>query len=178
MSKQSENPFQDYEEYMAKNPFQTLKLLLPFFPPKNHKTIVILIKFLELKYTMDYFKKGNHISFGQTLEEDASPFDKISAIMDFLPPKEQESMEQMLGMLSMMEAFQAMNSDEDSSSDMNNCENSDSSVLEPNICKEEACSQTETNDCEKFSFPDTEKSFPEDTAVPDADITLCSNIHF
>ena len=58
MSKQPENPFKNYEDYMSKGPFQTIKLLLPFLPAKNHKNMVILIKFLELKYTMDFFKKG------------------------------------------------------------------------------------------------------------------------
>ena len=108
MSKQLENPLKNYDDYMANAPFQTIKLLLPFLPMKNHETMVILFKFLELKYTMDYFKKGNRISFCETLPKDASPVEKLTAMMDFLPQREQSSLEEVLNMLSVFEAVQSM----------------------------------------------------------------------
>jgi hypothetical protein len=107
MSEHPENPFQNYEEYMANGPFQAIKLLLPFLPAANQKQIVILIKFLELKYTMDYFKKNRSLSFSSGIQETASPLEKLASVLDFLPAREQESLEQMLNMMSVMEAFQA-----------------------------------------------------------------------
>lgn len=168
MSKQPENPFKNYEDYMAKGPFQTIKLLLPFLPAKNHKNMVILIKFLELKYTMDYFKKGNQISFCSNIQEDASPLEKISSMIDFLPPKEQESIEQMLGMISMMEAFQTMNAEEDSESVDASEENTNSKpVVNSDDIPQDAPSDV-SSDTSDTSTNASEKH----------NITNCSNIHF
>lgn len=152
MSKHTENPFQNYEDYLARSPFQTIKLLLPFLPASNQKTMIILIKFMELKYTMEYFQKGNQLfSFNTNLSEDASPLEKFSAIIDFLPPKEQESMEQILSMMSVMEAFQTMTDDEDEEDD------------------------DEDDDDDEEDTEDLEENLQPDAL---SDITICSNIEF
>lgn len=182
MSKQPENPFKNYEDYMAKGPFQTIKLLLPFLPAKNHKNMVILLKFLELKYTMDFFKQGNRISFCSNLQEDASPLEKISSMIDFLPPKEQESIEQMLGMISMMEAFQTMNAEEDSESE--SCTGSrESPASEPfsDFQTSPASRPVAASDDSPQDAPSDAASGTSDTSTDVSekpDITICSNIHF
>lgn len=161
MSKHPENPFQNYEDYMAKGPFQTIKLLLPFLPAANQKTMVILIKFLELKYTMDYFKKGHHLSVCSNIPEDASPLEKISSIIDFLPPKEQESIEQMLSMMSVMEAFQSMSGDEEPDTMENN------PTPEEDFQPEENPQSEENFNWEDF-FNSKASSHQEETSNPDS----------
>lgn len=199
MSKQPENPFKNYEDYLAKSPFQTIKLLLPFLPASNQKTMIILIKFMELKYTMEYFKKGNQLfSFNANLPEDASPLEKFSAIIDFLPQKEQESMEQILSMMSVMEAFQTMTGNEEEDDDEDeedddtkytneNLQPKDTEVSGKNLQPEDAETSYENY------FPSVEAAVSEENedaaaclppadnaSNPDAlsDITICSNIEF
>ncbi len=164
MPKHPENPFQNYEDYMANGPFQMIKLLLPFLPAANQKNMLILIKFLELKYTIDYFQKGHQLSFCSNLSEDASPLEKISSIIDFLPQKEQESIEQMLNMMSVMEAFQSMTGDEDTE-DAENCSHSEeNSCAKEDFCWEEA-SDSKDNHLKKESSEfegDSPKEQPSD----------------
>lgn len=177
MSKHPDNPYKNYEDYLAKSPFQTIKLLLPFLPTANQKTMIILIKFMELKYTMEYFQKGNQISFGANLPEDASPLEKFSAIIDFLPPKEQESVEQILSMMSVMEAFQTMT--DDAEEDDEDEDDEDSEEYFPTDESSEKSS-------EKNSWDLTESSCPPDVSQTEtasdkdalSDITICSNIEF
>lgn len=182
MSKQTENPFKNYEDYLARSPFQTIKLLLPFLPASNQKTMIILIKFMELKYTMEYFQKGNQLfSFNANLQEDASPLEKFSAIIDFLPPKEQESMEQILSMMSVMEAFQTMTEDEEDDDE------EDTEDFEENLQSEdietsyenffpsvEAAASEENEDAASCLTPTDNASDPDALS----DITICSNIEF
>lgn len=176
MSKHPENPYKNYEDYLARSPFQTIKLLLPFLPAANQKTMIILIKFMELKYTMEYFQKGNQISFNASLQEDASPLEKFSAIIDFLPPKEQESVEQILSMMSVMEAFQTMTGEEDDENDDE--DDSEEYFTTENFTTEESS--------EENSWDLTESSCPSDISQTEtasdqdalSDITICSNIEF
>lgn len=168
MSKHPENPFKNYEDYLAKSPFQTIKLLLPFLPAANQKTMVILIKFLELKYTMEYFKKGNPFSFSANLQEDASPLERVSSIIDFLPPKEQESVEQLINMMSVMEAFQTMTEEESEAPDENEDLEETFQPMEPSP--------------EEEDYDDSEETFQQVESSSDSndlsDISICSNIEF
>ena len=163
MSKHTENPFKNYEDYLAKSPFQTIKLLLPFLPAANQKTMVILIKFLELKYTMEYFKKGNPFSVCSNLQEDASPLERVSSIIDFLPPKEQESVEQLINMMSVMEAFQSMTEEESEDSDES------FQTAEPSYEEEDYDNSEET-------FPPMEEPSSDNDDL--SDISICSNLEF
>ena len=192
MSKHPENPFKNYEDYLAKSPFQTIKLLLPFLPAANQKTMVILIKFLELKYTMEYFKKGNPFSFSANLQEDASPLERVSSIIDFLPPKEQESVEQLINMMSVMEAFQTMTEAENEEPEENKDFEENEDFEESFQSVEPSHEEENYNDSEDL-FQSTEPSYEEEhydsedpfhSAEPSSDnddssdISTCSNIEF
>lgn len=162
MSNHPENPFKNYEDYLAKSPFQTIKLLLPFLPAANQKAMVILIKLLELKYTMEYFKKGNPFSACSNLQEDASLLERVSSIIDFLPPKEQESVEQLISMMSVMEAFQNMTEEE-------------SEASEETFPPADPSPQEEDYREEEEPFQPMEVSSDNEES---SDITICSNIEF
>ena len=186
MSNHTENPFKNYEDYLAKSPFQMIKLLLPFLPAANQKTMVILIKFLELKYTMEYFRKGNPFSMCSNLQEDASPLERVSSIIDFLPPKEQESVEQLINMMSVMEAFQTMTEEESEAPEENEDFEESFQPVEPSREEEDY------NDSEDFfqsaepSYEeeryDSEETFQQVESSSDSDnvsnISICSNIEF
>ena len=185
MSKHTENPFKNYEEYLAQSPFQMIKLLLPFLPAANQKNMVILIKFLELKYTMEYFRKENPFSMCSNLQEDASPLEKVSSIIDFLPPKEQESVEQLINMMSVMEAFQTMTEKESEDPEENEDFEESFQSVEPSHEEDyndsEDLFQTAEPSYEKELY-DSEETFQ--SAEPSSDnddlpdISICSNIEF
>lgn len=168
MSNHTENPFKNYEDYLAQSPFQMIKLLLPFLPAANQKTMVILLKFLELKYTMEYFRKGNPFSMCSNLQEDASPLERVSSIIDFLPPKEQESVEQLINMMSVMEAFQTMTEEESENPE-------ESEDFEETLQSLEPSPEKEDYDDSEDLFHSAEPSSDSDDL---SDISICSNIEF
>ena len=191
MSKHTENPFKNYEEYLAQSPFQMIKLLLPFLPASNQKNMVILIKFLELKYTMEYFRKENPFSMYSNRQEDASPLERVSSIIDFLPPKEQESVEQLINMMSVMEAFQTMteeeNKDPEENEDFKENEDFEESFqsVEPSHKEkdyndsEDLFQSAESSYEEHFNSEETFQSMEPSSDNDDlSDISICSNIEF
>ena len=187
MSNHTENPFKNYEDYLAQSPFQMIKLLLPFLPAANQKTMVILIKFLELKYTMEYFRKENPFSMCSNLQENASPLERVSSIIDFLPPKEQESVEQLINMMSVMEAFQTMTEEAEENEDSEESKGFDESFqsVEPSHKEEDyensedlfqAAEPSYEERCDsKETFQQVEPSSDSDDL---SDISICSNIEF
>ena len=181
MSKHTENPFKNYEDYLAKSPFQMIKLLLPFLPATNQKTMVILIKFLELKYTMEYFRKGNPFSMCSNLQEDASPLERVSSIIEFLPPKEQESVGQLINMMSVMEAFQTMTEEENGDSEESFPsaepfhEEEERNDSDDNFSSAESSYEEKRYNSEVSSQPMEPSSSESDDS---SDISICSNIEF
>lgn len=114
MNDNTNNPFTLFDNLLQNSQLQTMKLLLPFLPAANQKMMVLLIKFLELKYTMEFFRKGNVLNICSASDENASPIDKIAAMKDYLPKKEQETIDNIINMMSAMELFQSMSGEDGS----------------------------------------------------------------
>ncbi len=165
MNDKPKNPFSSLDDFLQNSPFQMMKLMLPFLPAANQKTFLILIKFMEFKYTLDFFRKGNKLDICSMSDENASPMDKIAAMKDFLPPKEQESIDNMLNMMSAMELFQGMSEDGDFPFpfSMEACENEPSDSDAP----EEAEPSKSTS--QEFECPETSPPEPEPSSLMSCD---------
>lgn len=77
----------------------TLKLLLPYTPASMQRFLGIYVKFLELRHAMETF---------QGFASRAQPKDMLDGLKPYMNPAEKEMMEQMTGIMNMMEMIQNM----------------------------------------------------------------------
>lgn len=111
-----------FDHFYTNNHIQILKSLLPFFPANQPSYLPVLIKFLELQYTLSLAKKGiPSIKPDITASGRKNPdLNEIhEAVKKYLAPGEEKSFQQLLSMIQtfenvkemqkMMEMFQSMN---------------------------------------------------------------------
>ncbi len=86
-----------FDSLVISDPLYTLKLLLPYTPPSAQRMLAVYIKFQEFRYTLEYF-------WG--FPRSGSPDHLLQDLKPYMTPQERETMEQMEGMLNMMELMQ------------------------------------------------------------------------
>lgn len=129
-----------FDHFYTTNHIQILKSLLPFFDTGFSSYLPVLIKYLELQHTLELAKKGMQpIEPGiHAASKQAPDLEEIyKAIKKYLAPNEEKTLQQIIDMMhtmenvkemqKMMEFFQSMNGEENSSSnpfpDLSNLEN-------------------------------------------------------
>ena len=78
----------------------TLKLLLPYTPPSAQRMLAVYVKFQEFRLALEYFQGFPPRAADRSPLEDLKPY---------LRPEERETMEQMEGMMHMMELMPGLN---------------------------------------------------------------------
>lgn len=122
-----------FDTLYTSNHIQILKVLLPYFDVKSRKNLAIMIKFMELRYTMEYFNRHTALldaaSFDEQNESARQPdiIEIFEQIKNFCTPSERamfdqltnikRSMEMYEEMMSMMQLFNQFAPDADSSPD-------------------------------------------------------------
>lgn len=114
-----------FDHFYTTNHIQILKSLLPFFDTGASSYLPVLIKYLELQHTINLAQKGiRPLENGiKAACKQAPDFEAIyKAIKKYLAPDEENSLQQIINMLhtmesikemqKMMEFFQSMNSDD------------------------------------------------------------------
>ena len=98
-----------FDALYTNNQIQKLKILLPYIDPSMQKHMAIYIKYLELKYTIDLFKR-HPFHIHSTYKENGPP--DIKKICQELQPycteSENKQLEQMMNILKTMEMYQEM----------------------------------------------------------------------
>lgn len=89
-----------FDQHIAKQPLQMIKLFIPFLPPQNQRMFAVYVKFLELTYTLSSFH-GMH-------QMEHSPESIFDAIKPYISPADAESFDQMMNMMNMMQEMQNM----------------------------------------------------------------------
>ncbi|MDE6365660.1 MAG: hypothetical protein K2L86_15615 [Lachnospiraceae bacterium] len=129
-----------FDHFYTTNHIQILKSLLPFMDNDNFRMLPVLIKYMELKYTLSMIDKGStgfsggihasSIDTGTTTTADpAENLEKIyKAVHRYLAPSEEKGFSQILSamktmknlreMQQMAELFQSMNPDMGGSMDL------------------------------------------------------------
>ena len=109
MEKKSTTPLSPFDELTIPSELQLLKLILPYTPVTNQKTLGILIKFLELEYTIDFFQHCTLKLHSQTTDAPVSFSNIISEIAPYLSKRDSQmlaSVQNILNILEMMQTFQ------------------------------------------------------------------------
>lgn len=127
MDKKTTQSVTPFDELTVPPELQILKLLLPYTPVSNQKMLGILVKFLELEHTIQFFQHFTLKLQSQTLgSSSASISDILEDIAPYLPENEKETLNtfhDVLNMLEMMQMFQTS-----SESDTNSHTGSDNSA--------------------------------------------------
>lgn len=109
MEKKSTTPLSPFDELTIPSELQLLKLILPYTPVTNQKMLGILIKLLELEYTIDFFQHCTLKLHSQTTDAPVSFSNIISEIAPYLSKRDSQmlaSVQNILNILEMMQTFQ------------------------------------------------------------------------
>lgn len=98
-----------FDTLFSTNHIQMLKILLPCLENQLQKKLAIYIKFLELQYTLDFYKKNPYPLCGCMKKESAPDIGKLcSELLPFCTEKEKKQMEQIRSFLQNMEMYKEM----------------------------------------------------------------------
>ena len=133
-----------FDHFYTTNHIQILKSLLPFIEGKHAKMLPVLIKYMELKYTLtlmeknDSFANDNNVFASNRKEQHQKSTDGIgenieqiyNAVHRYLAPDEDKQLSQMISavrtmknmreMQQMLELLQSLNPDADKDSGLGN----------------------------------------------------------
>lgn len=133
-----------FDHFYTTNHIQILKSLLPFIEGKHAKMLPVLIKYMELKYTLTLMEKNgpfandNNVFAGNRKEQQQKKADGIgenieqiyNAVRRYLAPDEDKQLSQMISavrtmknmreMQQMLEMLQSLNPDADKDGGLGN----------------------------------------------------------
>ena len=89
-----------FDEYISNQSLQMMKLFIPFLPPQNQRMFAVYVKFLELRYTLSFFRGMR--------QKEHSPENIFDTLKPYMSPSDAESFDQMMNMMSMMNMMQEM----------------------------------------------------------------------
>ena len=98
-----------FDALYTNNQIQKLKVLLPYIDPVMQKNMAIYIKYMELKYTMDFFKKHPFHIRAASKEAEKPDLKKLCReLKPYSTEAEVKQLEQMESMFQTMEMYQEM----------------------------------------------------------------------
>ena len=98
-----------FDALYTNNKIQKLKVLLPYIEPSMQKNIAVYIKYMELKYTMELFKKHPFHVCSYKEERVRPDFKKLfRELRPYCSESESRQLEQMESLLQTMEMYQEM----------------------------------------------------------------------
>lgn len=118
MEKKPPRPMTPFDELTTPYSFSILKLLLPYLSPGGDPSLWIMVKFMELQYTISILKRPGQLlksqSFGHFPD---SPSELLDEIIPYLPPEQAQMADTFHNAMNMMEMMQMFQSSAASSDD-------------------------------------------------------------
>ena len=100
------NNIHAFDTLFTSNHIQMYKLLLPYMDPSLQKNIAIYIKYMELQYTMFFFKE--HPSTGMHFEKSSDIKEVFEELLPLCSPKEKEYLSKYAEMFTTMDNIKEM----------------------------------------------------------------------
>lgn len=100
-----------FDTLYTNNHIQILKVLLPYFDGNSRKKLAVLIKFMELRYTMEYFSRHMALECAGEQDSDSGKPDIVKIfeqIKNFCTPSERAMFDQLANMKKSMEMYEEM----------------------------------------------------------------------
>ena len=108
-----------FDRLITSKHLQMLKLIIPYTPVENQRMLAIYTKFMELEYTIQFFRhfrKDIHAQAFQTTV--SSPLDMLDELRPYLPEEDQNMLDTLLNMVEMFSGMENMTGNENGHSDM------------------------------------------------------------
>lgn len=107
MDSNEQNKVIAFDTLFSTNHIAMLKIMLPYMDNQSQKSLAVYIKFLELNYTIDFYKNHPYSVCG-CLEKEASPdlFKLCSELLPFCTEEERRQIEQIKNLLQSMKMYQ------------------------------------------------------------------------
>lgn len=100
---------QAFDALFTTNHIQMLKLLLPYLPPEARRSLAILIKAGELRYTLDFIRLHPFAMMGDFGGRSPdNPEEIFRSLLPFCTPAEKDKLQQMQAVFRNMENMQEM----------------------------------------------------------------------
>ena len=98
-----------FDTLFSTNHIQMLKVILPYMDNQTQKSMAVYIKFLELNYTIEFYKKNPYPLSG-CMEKEASPdIQKMcTELLPYCTDEERKKIEQIRNILQSMEMYKEM----------------------------------------------------------------------
>ena len=98
-----------FDTLYTNNHIQILKVLLPYFDSGSRKNLAVLIKFMELQYTMEYFSRHPSALCAASCDPKQPDIAEIfEQIKNFCTPSEKAVFEQLANMKKSMEMYEEL----------------------------------------------------------------------
>jgi len=98
-----------FDTLFCTNHIQMLKVMLPYMDNQTQKSMAIYIKFLELSYTLEYFRKHPYPLCGCVEREETPDLSKMcSELLPYCTESEKAQIEQILNISRSMEMYKEM----------------------------------------------------------------------
>ncbi|HJA94555.1 MAG TPA: hypothetical protein H9717_15825 [Candidatus Eisenbergiella merdipullorum] len=106
MGKQDQDSIQAFDALYTTNQIQILKILLPFCPSETRKSLVVMIRFLELQYALAFVRSNP-----ECFRDPPIPFslnEIYEKISSYCPPQLRSMLEQIRSMQNAMQMYEEM----------------------------------------------------------------------
>jgi hypothetical protein len=97
-----------YDDRTQCKEINILKTILPFLQTGTQKNISMMIAFLQMQKTMEYFEDPENTMALCAMEQKDNTTDLLLAVKKHCSPKEQQQIDQILQALQMMETYEMM----------------------------------------------------------------------
>lgn len=109
MSERFQDKVTAFDNLFTNNHIQKLKILMSYLDRSVQKNLAVYIKYLELMYTIDYFRNNPHVS-PLSLSEESEP-DYASLFREVTPyctPNEKRKMDSLQNMMNTFDRYKEM----------------------------------------------------------------------
>lgn len=98
-----------FDTLFTTNHIQMMKIVMPYFEKEMQKNIAVYIKYLELQYTLSYFRSHSFELYDCSTEKEEFNISKIcSEVLPYCTAGEKEKIEQISGLMRTMEMYKEM----------------------------------------------------------------------
>ncbi|MDD6057105.1 MAG: hypothetical protein PUB98_02415 [Clostridiales bacterium] len=98
-----------FDSMTQKRELQMLKTILPYIKGEQKKQFAILIKYMELQNTIQVFSQEDKVlSMCSVEENENSMLSMLNALRQFCTEKEQETLDMLANMFSMLETYETI----------------------------------------------------------------------
>lgn len=109
MSEREQDKVWAFDTLFTNNHIQKLKILMPYFDRSMQKHLAVYIKFLELQYTMNFFRSYPSADLAPLPRESSMDFSKMcTEMIPYCNPSERTQMENMQNMFRTYENYKEM----------------------------------------------------------------------